>query len=126
MDDVSCLVPLYTRTYKQRGTINRGLLFAGPLPPLLGSSKGQEKLNLISGGLNDDVLGGVGWVIPPLPWRLLATNSLFRALSRTEPFKDCCGPQHQQKPCFQDEKAPRRQCGPAATAKIRKEAILAE
>ncbi len=71
-------------------------------------------------------MAGRGWAIPLLPWRLLAANASSSALCWTEPFSNCCCPHHQQEPCFHDEKAPRQWCGPAATAKELKEAILAE
>ncbi len=67
-----------------------------------------------------------GWALPLSPWRWLAIKSLHRVLLRTAPYEDCCGPQCQQEPCFQNEKAPKWWCGCSAMDKGRKEMILAK
>jgi hypothetical protein len=67
-------------------------------------------LTVTGGGISNRVHGGVGegnpegWAIPLSLWKSLDTNSSFRALRGTEPFKDCRQPQPQHETHIQNEK----------------------
>jgi hypothetical protein len=91
----------------QAGAIKGGLLIAGPLPPLLGGHERQDEQNPLGGGPSNDINVGT-WALGRQPYftmyyRLPPTH--VRALRGIEPYKDLLRPQHQQEPCFQDEKA---------------------